>query len=245
MKAADFTAIAANIAEKYKTLYVMGCFGAPLNAANKQRYKEQYEYNRRPERAAMIDAASADTFGFDCICFIKAILWGWNGDTSKIYGGAVYASNGVPDIGTNEIIKVCRNVSADFRGIKPGEVVWLDGHIGIYAGNGLAVESSPAFANRTQFTTLGNLSASPIGGYPVRSWTTHGELPYVDYSAEPAEPPSAGFDLPDAWARGAYSRLTALGIVAGNESGDPMAHKALTRQEAFVMLDKLYSQLKG
>ena len=27
-----------DIAKNYKTLYVMGCFGAPMTAANKKRY---------------------------------------------------------------------------------------------------------------------------------------------------------------------------------------------------------------
>lgn len=47
----------------------------------------------------MINAASADTFGFDCVCLIKGVLWGWHGDKNAVYGGATYTSNGVPDIG--------------------------------------------------------------------------------------------------------------------------------------------------
>ena len=35
----------------------------------------------------MINAASADTFGFDCVCLIKGLLWGWCGDKSKTYEG--------------------------------------------------------------------------------------------------------------------------------------------------------------
>lgn len=27
-----------DVAQNYKTLYVMGCFGAPMNVANKKRY---------------------------------------------------------------------------------------------------------------------------------------------------------------------------------------------------------------
>ena len=33
-----FVSIAKDIATNYKTLYVMGCFGSPLNATNKKRY---------------------------------------------------------------------------------------------------------------------------------------------------------------------------------------------------------------
>ena len=40
---------------------VMGCFGAPMNAANKKRYTSNYAYNKKAERTALINAATADT----------------------------------------------------------------------------------------------------------------------------------------------------------------------------------------
>ena len=78
---------ATNIAKNYKTLYVMGCFGAPMTDANKKRYINNGAsdgYNARSDRKAMIQAATADTFGFDCVCLIKGILWGWCGDANAI-----------------------------------------------------------------------------------------------------------------------------------------------------------------
>ena len=59
------------IAKNYKTLYVMGGFGAPLNEENKNRYINGYAYNKQPSRAEKIRNASADTFAFDCVCLIK------------------------------------------------------------------------------------------------------------------------------------------------------------------------------
>lgn len=100
-----------DIAKNYKTLYVMGCFGAPMTPANKKRYTQNHSYNRQVDRTAMINAASTDTFGFDCVCLIKGVLWGWRGDKNAIYGGATYTSNGVPDIGADSMIKVCKNVT--------------------------------------------------------------------------------------------------------------------------------------
>ena len=38
MTAKELVEKAVDIAKNYKTLYVMGCFGAPMTAANKQRY---------------------------------------------------------------------------------------------------------------------------------------------------------------------------------------------------------------
>ena len=39
-----------DIARNYKTLYVMGCFGAPMTASNKKRYTQNHSYNRQAAR---------------------------------------------------------------------------------------------------------------------------------------------------------------------------------------------------
>lgn len=171
---------AKEIATKYKTLYVMGCIGAPLTEANKKRYCTNHSYNKKTSRQKMIKAATADTFGFDCVCLIKAILWGWNGDKNKAYGGAKYKTNNVPDIGADVMITKCSDVSKDFKSVKVGEVVWCKGHIGIYIGDGLAVEATPSWKNKVQITAC-NCSKS---GYKRRNWTKHGKLPYITYVAD-------------------------------------------------------------
>lgn len=168
------------IATKYKTLYVMGCFGAPLRKEYKERYCNNYAYNKQPERTAMIKAASEDTFGFDCVCLIKGVLWGWNGDKNKVYGGATYQSNGVPDIDCDVMFNKCSGISSDFSKIEVGEAVWLKGHIGVYIGDGLAVECTPAFANKVQITAVKNIGDKK--GYNSRQWTKHGKLPYITYT---------------------------------------------------------------
>ena len=183
-----------DIAKNYKTLYVMGCFGAPMTAANKKRYTQNHSYNRQPTRTAMINAASADTFGFDCVCLIKGVLWGWKGDKNAIYGGAGYACNGVPDIGADSMIKVCKNVTTDFSKIEVGEAVWMEGHIGVYVGDGLAVECTPRWDNKVQITACNR----NVAGYNRRNWTKHGKLPYVTYTQQttpPADTTVKGIDV--------------------------------------------------
>lgn len=185
----EFAEKLKDIATKYKTLYVMGCFGAPMTEANKKRYCNNHSYNKDATRTAMIKAASADTFGFDCVCLIKGVLWGWCGDKNRTYGGAGYAINGVPDIGADTMITKCSGVSTDFSKIEIGEAVWMSGHIGVYVGNGLAVECTPKWENKVQITAC-NCSKS---GYNRRNWTKHGKLPYISYVAEEekAETPAA------------------------------------------------------
>ena len=184
MKASDFVAKLKDIATNYKTLYVMGCFGAPMTAANKKRYINHHPYNKQPARVKLINAASADTFGFDCVCLIKGVLWGWTGDKAKVYGGAKYATNGVPDVDANTMINLCSEVNTDFSKIEVGEAVWTNGHIGVYIGNGLAVECTPAWKNKVQITAC-NCSKP---GYKTRKWKKHGKLPYIDYTVGSTAP---------------------------------------------------------
>ena len=145
MKASEFVKKLRAVAENHNTLYVMGCFGAPMTASNKKRYSIHMEYNQQPKRTAMIKAATPDTFGFDCVNLIKAILWGWTGDKTKTYGGAKYKANGVPDVNADGMIKLCKDISTDFSKIEIGEALWCKGHIGVYVGVGLAVECTPAW----------------------------------------------------------------------------------------------------
>lgn len=179
MSNTEFVKKLEDVVKNHKTLYVMGCFGWPMTDANKQRCCNNHSYNKQAARTKMINAASSDTFGFDCVCLIKGILWGWNGDKTKTYGGAVYTSNGVPDIGADSIINVCSGVSTDFSNIEVGELVWMKGHVGIYIGNGLAVECSPAWSNNVQITAVKNIGTK--NGYNARKWTKHGKLPYLTY----------------------------------------------------------------
>lgn len=179
----EFVKKLKDAATNHKTLYVMGCFGAPMNVTNKERYTKNHDYNKDATRTKMIKAASADTFGFDCVCLIKGILWGWAGDKSKIYGGAGYAVNGVPDIGADQMITKCSGISTDFTKIEPGEAVWMSGHIGVYIGDGLAVECTPKWENKVQITAC-NCSKN---GYNRRNWTKHGKLPYIKYETTPTQ----------------------------------------------------------
>lgn len=184
MKANEFASKLKEIATNYETLYVYGCFGACLKESNKSRYttNSAYEYNKRPDVIANINKAVAkgNVFGFDCVCLLKGLLWGWNGNKSATYGGAVYKSNGVPDYNADGFFNRSKSISTDFSKIEVGEAVWLPGHIGVYIGDGLAVECTPSWKNCVQITAC-NCTKT---GYPTRTWEKHGKLPYVDYDVK-------------------------------------------------------------
>lgn len=169
----EFAEKAVKIAKNYRTLYVWGGFGAPATAANKTRYLN--ESNKK--RADAIKNARDDTFFFDCSGLVKAILWGWNGNIKKKDGGAIYASNGVPDLGAGEFITRCKNVSTNFNNLITGEFLWMKGHCGIYIGDGLAVEATSKWDSKVQITSCN----CDRNGYKRRNWTSHGLLPYITY----------------------------------------------------------------
>lgn len=171
-----------DIADNYKTLYVYKCFGAPLVGQSVTRYCNNCSYNKKASRTNKIKAAadqSPPVYGFDCSGLIKGVLWGWNGNATATYGGVKYASNDVPDKSANQLINLCSDVSTDFSEIEVGEAVWKEGHIGIYIGDGLAIECTPKWKDGVQYTAC-NCTKS---GYNSRYWTKHGKLPYIEYLA--------------------------------------------------------------
>ncbi|MDE6589829.1 MAG: hypothetical protein K2K53_05705, partial [Oscillospiraceae bacterium] len=184
MTSAAFCAKALDIAENYKTSYLLGPWGWPAtdkmiarattNGSNAQTNKKWLSY---------ANAIKGKGFLFDCVGLIKGILWGWSGDLSKSYGGAGYACNGVPDYGADTMITKCAGVSTDFSTIAPGEAVWMSGHIGIYVGGGIVVESTPKWKWGVQKSTCLNVTGKQLPGTAGgRKWTKHGKLPWVDYS---------------------------------------------------------------
>ena len=172
----------AKLAVDEKTLYIEGCFGAPMNAKNKKRYSKNRPYNRQKKRTEKILNASADTFGFDCVCFVKGLIWGWNADENRVYGGATYASNGMPDTTINAIYNNhCTDQSTDFSKIEAGEFLIMDGHCGIYVGNGMAIEATPIWNDGVQFSEVWNIKKRTSFG---RNWKAHAKLKVIEYIPE-------------------------------------------------------------
>ena len=178
MKQSNFIRMAI-LFEKQPTVYVNGAFGAVANDSSKKRYKNAQNITRWTK----IQNCPKNGFFADCCGLVKGILWGWNADTSKIYGGAVYKSNGVPDVNENGLLDNCYDVSTDFSHISDGELVWMKGHCGIYIGDGIVIESTPAWDCGVQKTGLGNTGHSVNG--KSRNWTKHGKLTWVEYSDNP------------------------------------------------------------
>jgi peptidoglycan hydrolase-like protein with peptidoglycan-binding domain len=174
MKANDFVSRLYNIATTKKTVYAWGMFGSPITSSivtgKAKQYPSWYTDAKINGIFAPLYGRTPTAWGFDCIGLIKAVLWGWEGNTAKSYGGAVYASNGVPDLSADIMIGRCSDISTDFNKISIGEFLWMKGHCGIYIGDGQVVESTPSWKNGVQITSLN-----------ARNWLKHGKLPWVEY----------------------------------------------------------------
>lgn len=160
MKVDQFCRTAEDIARNYKTQYKLGGVG---------------EHN-------------GDLWYFDCVGLPKAIIWGWCGDLNYSRGGVVFPAsgqevNGLPDVGANKMFEdYCYDKSTDFTKIEKGELVWMDGHIGIYIGNGKVAEATSAWDNKVLISDVGNKGQRTYNGRQVYSWTHHGKFKCVDYS---------------------------------------------------------------
>lgn len=169
-----------NVAKNYKTVYGWGCFGFPITQSILNEKANQYPDWYKGKMAQFQRLIGTGTFMFDCVNLTKGILWGWNGNQNAAYGGAKYASNGVPDVSADGMIAKCKDVSStNWNSMEIGEGLWMPGHWGLYIGNGLAVECTPAWKNGVQITAVGNTGAK--SGYNTRTWRKHGKLPYVIY----------------------------------------------------------------
>lgn len=164
MKVDQFCRTAEDIARNYRTQYRLGGIG---------------EHD-------------GDLWYFDCVGLIKSIIWGWCGDLNYSRGGAVYASNGLPDVGANKLFEdYCYDKSTDFTKIEKGELVWMDGHIGIYIKDGIivpvpngrqVVEATSAWDDKVLISDLGMNGERTSNGRQVYRWTHHGKFKCVDYS---------------------------------------------------------------
>ena len=160
-----------NIVNNYNTVYAYGTWGQKLNDSiinqKAKQYPKWYTSTRINNLKKLIDK---NYWCFDCSGLIKAVLWGWSGNTKSNNGGAKYQSNNVPDVSANGLINKCTNISTDFSKIIMGEVVWMNGHVGIYYKDNQVIECSPSFKNKVQITNLSQ-----------RKWIKHGKLPWINY----------------------------------------------------------------
>ena len=183
----DFAKKCIDIANNVKTLYVCGGWGQPLTDYWKNYFISHYKFNRSTDpygkdRAALIRAASADTFAGDCVCSIKSILDGFCADPNQSYGGATYGKP-CPDYSIKNMLdKECVDVSTDMNNILIGEFLSYGdySHCGIYVGiiNGKRMVFECTYRDKDGMQLI-DMDCS----YRKNVWKIHGKLwNFMDYS---------------------------------------------------------------
>lgn len=155
--------------------YVYGAFGQLCT----EEYLDQQaaRYPGEDEAGGAMRLAGEQWIGknvYDCIGIIKAYMWF---DPEKEY--ISYASNDFPDCGANSIwdeVKVGESGIIGTIPETPGVAVWMNGHIGIYIGDGEVIEA--------QGTETGVVKTKLEDG----SWTHWLYIPHLEYIEPPTEP---------------------------------------------------------
>ena len=143
-----------------------------------------------------IGAWDGTNFCFDCSGLIKSIIWGWCGDKNASYGGAVYQSNGCPDINDAGFGQYCTHDIQYISQAPIGAVLWKQGHVGIYGGNGKTVECTTAGASRVQTGTVNSSGVRTVGGVSAGNWEKWGTPDFVDYSGSGSVSNAEGASVP-------------------------------------------------
>lgn len=158
-----------DIVTNFKTCYLYGGTGQLVtNAIIDQKAKQLPSWYTPTRITGLKKLVGKTYYGFDCVNLIKAILWGWSNGKQ-----GVYKSNTVQDTNANGFIKLCEDVSTDMSNIKPMELIWFDGHVGLYLGNGKCIECAPSL-NKVAITNM---------SYQGK-WCKHGKLPWINYTED-------------------------------------------------------------
>ena len=164
------------IKEKYKTKYAKGTFGQCATASfingKAKQYPEWYTPKNQPSRVPGLLALPDDTRLFDCVGLIKAVIWG--------FPNTVYTSTGLRDMSDQTIWDKSLDKSTDFSNIQVGELLWLKGHVGLYIGNGRAIECTGSWDGKVMITAVENIGKQE--GLHSRKWTGHSKIHVIHYS---------------------------------------------------------------
>lgn len=179
-----------NLALSSRTVYVNGCFGASLDIPKNLIRYTKTGYNLEHKAEILAAAAEGHCFGFDCIELVKTTgWWGWKADPTKLYGGAAYKTNGMPDCSVHAMIRDYCWKGVD---IKPGtDVPFLAflydkdwSHIAVSIGNGFAIEATRYGDKPGVRKTYIKHAKHPLiqKNVPVREYDAYAICRLVDYS---------------------------------------------------------------
>ena len=151
--------------------YVMGTYGRVLTESLLEAKLQQLPDAVGPYeefiRANYLGVRTAD-----CVGLIKGYSW-YDIDTGEIR----YATNGMPDVSADQLYaRATEKGSMSTMPEIPGLILHFQGHVGIYIGDGYAIE-----ARGTRYGVVKTKVSS-------RNWTGWCKNPYITYMEETEEP---------------------------------------------------------
>ena len=175
-------------AEKAGWGYVWGTYGPILTRSLFEMKLEQY-----PEDVGGYEEYIADNYigkrTADCVGLIKG--YSWYDPQTESFG---YAVNGMPDLSANQIYEFASEKgSIDTIPEIPGLLVWMDGHVGIYIGNGEVIEAMGTHYGvvRTQLSRRGWQAWAKVTGI---TYLEESEEPTEELTTDPSEVPNVNIE---------------------------------------------------
>ncbi len=160
------------------TAYASGTFGQKFTESFIKQKAKQYPkaYPESKINDLRAKAKGKTLYLFDCCGLIKGIIWG--------FPNMVYTSNGMKDVNDQGIWdQYCINKSKDFTQIKAGAILHIKGHVGIYIGDGKAIECTSKWSDNVLISAVSNIGK--ISGLNSRKWTEFGYLSILDKKPVP------------------------------------------------------------
>ena len=153
------------------SIYLYGSYGNTLSDAFINQKAKQYTYNISRQSIYKNCLKSSGTeYAFDCVGLIKAYLWGGHGNV-KYNSKQDKSANGMLNAAK---VKGKINTMPEIEGI----LVHMNGHIGVYVGNGYVIECTPNKTFAKQDHKGGGVCRTKLTD---RKWTSWCECPYITY----------------------------------------------------------------
>ncbi len=191
---ADFALAKAN---KPETIYVLGSFGQELTSSYLEQACNRLAWNQQ-SRGFLGNYVDQGIQAFDCVGLIKAYLWDDN------------PANYNPAQDRNEVMMYNdAKVKGQINTLPevPGTLVFMEGHVGVYIGNGRVCECTPNLA-------LGGWGVlnTALAGRGWTKWAQHIDIDYSGASSDVVVQPAPSNQIDQILEKGSKVTSVAMAI---------------------------------
>lgn len=175
----------------------------------KTTYKKKFPYN--------CGYYNGSEWSWDCNNLIKSVINGWVENPTVGYYCHSFSPTG--DISELGLLNGCTYASSNFaQKIKPGALLYMKGHVGVYTGlitlNGHdynVIECTAAWGGKVcrSYVDKDGTRRCYNGGASVGRWTTWGLLKWIDYKEDTDDPD----DVPQPTLRKQYRIVNGAKII--------------------------------